>query len=594
MSFLAVTGFQAALLALVTTGVIVALYFLKLRHRRVFVASSLLWGRVLDERQAHSLWEKLRRLISIVLAVAIGLLIALAVARPEINWLTGGGERTLLVLDTSPSMLARTSDGQTRWQHAVDAAMRFVNASAPSSEFRVADTAGRVDAASTSDRRTVRESLERMTPVATMARFPVVDENTTQVRFITDGVVPLPLPQGPPEVKRMSVFQEADNVGITAFEIRSTPAAGLAYEAYLEVHNYGKEAKNATLTITGAGSRRIDRELHLATGEDFSGPFDLSRFEGGPILATIKTSGDALSADDVAYAYLPVQQKTKTLLVTAGNAYLETFLNLDSLVEPTVIKPAEYRPDPSFNAYIFDGFAPENAPPRPSLLLGSALKAEWLPASTGTLAKPHFDSWVEEHPVMRYVSLHDVLVDKASRVDASKVTVLAETPEKVPLILASDEPGRPRWIYVTFNLQGSDFPLHPGFPLFVDNALAWLSREPLALRRQPGLVTVPIEQAEIKTLDGKVVETHSDGAATIFDALQPGLYSATHEDFRQHIAVNLASSQYSDINKTVSQKDAPASRVGGWLQQELWFYMLGVAALLIGAEWFTYHKGITL
>ena len=41
MSFLAVTGFQAALLALVTAGAIVALYFLKLRHRRVFIASSL-------------------------------------------------------------------------------------------------------------------------------------------------------------------------------------------------------------------------------------------------------------------------------------------------------------------------------------------------------------------------------------------------------------------------------------------------------------------------------------------------------------------------------------------------------------------------
>src|SRR5215510_4548964 len=152
MTFLALTGLQAALLALVTAGAIVALYFLKLRHRRMVVASSLLWSRVLDERQSQSLWEKLRRLISILAAVLIGLLIALAVARPEVHWLTGGGEKTLLVLDTSPSMLARTRDGRTRWQHAVDVALGRVNASAPSSEFRVADTAGRIDAAATSDR----------------------------------------------------------------------------------------------------------------------------------------------------------------------------------------------------------------------------------------------------------------------------------------------------------------------------------------------------------------------------------------------------------------------------------------------------------
>jgi len=90
---------QATILALLTAGAIVALYFLKLRHRRMIVASSLLWGRVLDERAAQSLWEKLRRVISIVVAVLIGLLIALALGRPEIHWLTGGGERTLLVLD---------------------------------------------------------------------------------------------------------------------------------------------------------------------------------------------------------------------------------------------------------------------------------------------------------------------------------------------------------------------------------------------------------------------------------------------------------------------------------------------------------------
>src|SRR6187402_2085138 len=113
MRFLALTGLQAALLALITAGAIVALYFLKLRHRRMVVASSLLWGRVLDERQAQSLWEKLRRVISIALAVLIGLLIAMALGRPEIHRLTGGGERTLLVLDASPTMLARTSDGKT-------------------------------------------------------------------------------------------------------------------------------------------------------------------------------------------------------------------------------------------------------------------------------------------------------------------------------------------------------------------------------------------------------------------------------------------------------------------------------------------------
>jgi hypothetical protein len=569
----------------------VGLYFLKLRHRRYMVASSMLWGRVLDERQAQSLWEKLRRLVSILLAVVVGLLIALAVARPEIHQLTGGGERTLLVLDTSPTMLTRATDGNTRWQHAVDAALRTVHSSAPSSEFRIADTSGRFDAAPTSDRRVIREVIERMKPTAGIPRFPEADGETGNVRFITDGVVPLRLPKG---AVRESVFEQAENVGITAFEIRSTPSAPLAYEAYLEIHNYGRESKKVTLAVAGAGGARIERALDLKPGGEFGEPFDLSKFEGG-IRATVQAAGDTFSLDDVAYAYLPVNRTTKTLLVTEGNSYLEALLRVDSLVDPTVIKPAQYQSDLSVDAYIFDGFAPANPPSRPALVIGGMpINAAWLPKSAGNMVKPRFASWMENHPVMRYVSLHDIVLQKASRVGETNLTVLAESENKSPLILASDEPGKPRLIVLAFGLGDSDFPLHSGFPIFVENALAWLSREPLALRRQPGLVTIPMAGAEITGLNGEAVPSRSRGEETTFEAGEPGLYIATQNERRQHIAINLASPVYSNVNATVSRSDPAAAGEAGWLQQELWFYMLCAAAALLIVEWFTYHRGITV
>jgi|SRR5688572_1091889 len=591
MRFLALTGIQAALLALITAGAIVGLYFLKLRHRRLVIASSMLWGRVLDERQAQSLWEKLRRLISILAAVVIGLLIALAVARPEIHWLTGGGERTLLVLDTSPSMLARTSDGSTRWERAVAAALRTVNASAPSSEFRVADTAGRIDAAPTTDRREIREAIERMKPVSGTPSFPEKDTETAHVRFITDGVVSLALPRG---TVRESVFEEADNVAITAFEIRSTATSALAYEAYLEIHNYGSRDRETHLAISGAGGQHIERTLNLKAGGEFGGSFDLSKFEGGGIRATIQAGGDALSLDDTAFAYLPIDRTAKTLLVTNGSPYLEALLKLDPLVDLTIIKPGQYQPDPSFDAYIFDGFAPMSAPPRPALFVGEVPNTNWLPQSKGTLAKPRFATWAEDHPVMRYVSLHDVALERAVQIENMEAQVLAETSDHAPLILASPEQQRPRWVLMAFSLKNTDFPLHSGFPLFVDNALGWMSREALALRRQPGVISVPLAQAEVKRLNGDRLESYARGNLTMFEAAEPGLYIATHEETRQYVAVNLASPQYSNLNKTVSLKDAPAAVTAGWLQQELWFYMLAGAALLLVVEWLTYHRGITV
>src|SRR5690348_11013201 len=99
MTFLALTPLEALLLTLLTTGAIVSLYFLKLRHRRVVISSSFLWKRVLVDRQSHSLWEELRTIISVLIAVTIALLIALSLARPEIESLTGKNERIVIVLD---------------------------------------------------------------------------------------------------------------------------------------------------------------------------------------------------------------------------------------------------------------------------------------------------------------------------------------------------------------------------------------------------------------------------------------------------------------------------------------------------------------
>src|SRR5215469_7006466 len=104
MSFLALTPLQALLFGTLTAATVISMYFLKLRHRRVVISSSILWKRVLDERQSHSLWEKLRTIISVAIAVTIALLLGLALARPEVESLTGKNERIVLVLDTSPTM----------------------------------------------------------------------------------------------------------------------------------------------------------------------------------------------------------------------------------------------------------------------------------------------------------------------------------------------------------------------------------------------------------------------------------------------------------------------------------------------------------
>jgi len=596
MRFLALTAFQSATLALLTTAAIIALYFLKHRRRRLVVSSALLWKRVLAKHLENSLFERLRRILSILIAVAIGLLVAMSIAQPEIEWLTGKTTRTIIVLDTSPSMQARRSDGRTRWQHAVDDATSLVNQGSVRNQVRIVDTAGQFDSAFTTDRKELRRMIASLHPVNSPTRFPHMEttaaksQDAPQIYLITDGVSPLGVPAG---VTSISEFQAASNVGITAFEVRSIPSSVLAYEAYLEVTNFGKSVRNVDITISGAGQQRMSRSVKIDPGKSYSEAMNVSKFDGGGIRASVASDGDAFSPDDVAFAYLPVKRRAKTLLVTSGNKFLESVLKLDSLIELSVTNPAGYTGSGDYDAYVFDGFAPQQQPARPALIIGAqgTQNVSWLPKHLGSIAKPSFESRLETHPVMKHVVLNDVTVDSAARIDPANLTVLAASAANTPLIVASE---RPQWILLTFDLNSSDLPYHAGFPLFIDNAMSWFGRDRLALRRMPGMVDIPIAGAQIRTIDGQAIPSRDSLNGTVFEASDPGLYVANRGDVSQYIAVNFANRQYSDINSSHVRDSKSTPGSPPLLRRELWYYMLITALLLIGAEWFTYHRRITL
>jgi hypothetical protein len=585
MNFLALTPLQALLLGTVTAASVIALYFLKLRHRRVFISSSILWRRVLDERQSHSLWEKLRKIISAAIAVTIALLIALSLARPQIESLTGKNERIVIVIDTSPTMNTQTSAGKSRWEHAVDEAKALLDSGGPTTEFRVIDTSGATASAFTTDRNEVRRLIDQMSPKTSDPQFPKVDGRDAQVYFVSDGVA---IHNTPSFVRKVSVFEAANNVGITAFEIRSIPSTPQGYEAYLEVQNFGQPAE-VGITLSGTGGQRANRTVRLGTGEIYKDVFDLSQFGGGGIRAAVQTKDDALPLDDIAFAYLPVKRKTRTLLVTKGNHFLETALKLNNYVDLMVTDPASFRESPTIDAYIFDRFAPATAPSRPALIIGTP-NAAWLKPVLGDVQKPEITAWSDKHPVMQYVSVHDVAIERASRIDPGNLTVIAAS-KQTPLIVASD---KPKWVMLTFDLDSSDFPFHVGFPVFIDNVLSWFNREQLAINRSPGIVDVPLANAQIRTIEGKNISSDQQLGKTIFRTSDPGLYAASQGDERIHVAVNLSNAAFSDVNRSVFKTDQRAAEQHYWLRRELWFYMLVAAVMLVSIEWFTYHRRVTL
>src|SRR5439155_663558 len=80
-----------------------------------------------------------------------------------------------------------------------------------------------------------------------------------------------------------------------------------------------------------------------------------------------------------------------------------------------------------------------------------------------------------------HVAAGEVSIERANRIDSQNLDVVAGSKE-TPLIVVSKNP---QWLMLTFDLGSSNFPLQNGFPIFIENVLAWFNREQIALGRSP-------------------------------------------------------------------------------------------------------------
>lgn len=593
MSWLALAPWQVWTLAAVTAAAVAWLFFLKLRHPRRAVPSLLLWRRALEQQRPQSTVERLRRLVSLLVTLAIALLLALAPGRPTLGD-AGRPAVVTIVIDTAPSMAAKTADGRTRLDHAKARARSIIAEAGPAARVRVIDTSGRVTEIGDASPADASRALDALTVWPGPDRLPRFEADGRDAIVVTDGVRRRTWPA---RATRVSVFEPAANVGITAFDVRPAPARPLAYDAYVEIANASPDRRRAELSIRDAKGVRLRRAVELAPGDRYRDALDVTGLARGEIRATVSAPGDAFALDDVAVAYVPWDEPVRTLLVTDGNLPLETALHLDPAIDVTTVRPSAYTGDERADVCVFDRFAPEREPAQPALLLRPSATA-WLSRIAqvgGEVARPVVRTWDGAQPVLRFVKGADIRIDRADRLqparEAPGVQVIADAAD-TPLVMTADRPVRR--VLVGFDLRDTDFPFQLGFPLFLRNAIVWLAgvREPI--RAAPGMVAAPWPDVEIVNAEGSAVAARRVLDATIFDAPAPAVFFARHPGGRVPIVVNHADPAFSNVNASEFNGPTPPDTAAPGDGGELWRMMLVLAFVLVAVEWCTFHRRITV
>jgi len=603
---LATLGWVAA----IAGGLTVTAYILKMRRRRFEVPFSTLWHRVLREKEATSLWKRLKRWLSLLLALLMLGLLLFAALEPELGEQDDDAQNVVILLDASASMKA-VDEGEDGKASRMDAAVEIVDDILGSLGGGDAAMVMRMDGQTTpltrfeSDMpklvRLVRQVQPSDTPAdlrraLSAAADALRDRKNPHIILVGDGaydeealnaVVWKKAPEnrldaidlGGIDLRYVPVGSTGENVGIVAFNARRYATDKTSYEVYIEVQNFGKKAARRKLVLYNGDVATDVRTLELKPGEKLRQIYSRGGGEDSVLRASleIETKGDgaakdkrdAFALDDEAWALLPARRKQKVLLVTRDNLFLEAAMLVYDNVEVDKLLPEEFDQAvakgtlPEYSAVVLDEHAPANLPPPPTGLIYFHPSGDHAPFKVRSeVVNPHITDVNEEHPVMRWISMGDTHFDKTDvfEVDSGKGQVVLASSVRNPIIAAMRTKER-KIVACGFSVGGTDFVLRVGFPLLLVNAFDWFAADEADLMttyatgtrvRVPMDGVVGAREADVISPTGRISRAPvADGFATFY-ASEVGVHRLAAKEGDKVIAevklaANLSSPTESDI-----------------------------------------------
>ena len=444
MEFLGLTATQLFTLFGIAGGAVMILYILKLRRRRVPVPFSRLWERILVDRPTSSLFSQLKRILSLLVQLALLALMVFALADPRVRAASTTGRNVIVLLDASASMKATDVPGG-RGHVAREAVRRMIREMGSNDRMLLAQMDAEITPLSpmTDDVAALEPALREYAPRDTGTDFPramrfaldalrgmqhgeivVVSDGGVGAAHDSMGDIRLPADVG---LRFMPVGRSGRNVGISAFSARRYPLDKSRYEVLVEVRNYSPRAERVELTLSADGSPLEVTPLDLAPDgvvqrilADQSGANQT--LQAGITFAD--GTHDDLPADDRAYATLPARRRARILAVTSGNLYLRAGLLLDEYLDVTEVTPeaapARMR-DGHYDVVIEDGVTLP-APPGVNVLYlrpsgpDSPLEMDGATPEAATVPRPFVEHIEARHPLMRWMSdLEDTNIAMATR-----------------------------------------------------------------------------------------------------------------------------------------------------------------------------------
>ncbi len=606
-------------------GVILLLYVLRLKRRERIISSTMLWPTALRDLQANSPWQKLRSSLLMWLQIAFIALCVLALVRPAMRVLGIGGQNMAIILDASASMQA-TDVAPSRFAHAQNEALKLVSAlsAGDSATIISAGAQTRVLASPTTDKNALKRAINlaragdtpnNLGDAIQLASSLLQNKKGAQIYVLSDGSVPAlqDVATGSSGLQFVKIGNRNNNLAITALDARRGYSQGSQYQIFATVRNFSDREQTVNLELSRDGNVVAVRPLTIGAKDQQSQLFDDLNI--GPGLWSVRfDADDDLKSDNIAWTQIAPQRALRVLLVSDGNLFLERALNINpevKLFETNLARYASARAKSDFDVVVCDGQIPPDENQTNQLIFG-AVDANSPVTKNGVAPSPTVVDWDKKNPVTQFAPWSDVRFAQALAVTIKPWAQTLVDSERTPLIVAGQR-GAHRVVWCGFDLAQTDLPLRVAFPIFITNAVRWLSGanglgDTQTLRAgQPIPLDVPktVRNISITTPDNSKQtlaiadngDSNDQAAPQFSGADRVGVYTAQSDDaqWTNRFAVSLLSAQESDLQPRDALPVSNGKSVGGenhpLANRELWSWFVLAALALLGLEWWIYHRG---
>lgn len=546
---------------------ILLFHFYRGRVRRLPVPTLHFWEQVLVEEERRTALRRLRHYASLLLSLLALVLLTSAVAEPRAS----APRRWAVVLDSTPSMGARTDDGRTRLAAAVDAARDFLRTRARGDQAAVFDLEGPLRPF-TSDLEALAARLEPPAPTRVKDLPGDFFADGLQVVFFTDREVEVPA-----HWTVVAVGRPAPNAGWVDGHLARRPGEKSA-TLTLELGDFGAlEGRTEVLRVNRAEAGRRPAAAGRRT-------WPIEAPDGG-LVEVVLEPPDAFPDDDAASFILPPRAPPPVLVVHPGEPDALLMRALHVLRESGVageISATTPRPDVLSKlgegaVAVFD----RTPAPRPEL------RGTYLTFGAGAppaIEGPSVVDWDRDSPLNRGADWAGLRLKAARKLDGPALLLAAEG----PVGTWSAGGGRVDARF-GFALEESDLAVRPAFLALLFNLCDWgawrglrsfppeaRAGEPLRPERR-----LWIEEGELTVEQGTWSDRLSARAGRPESAprLGAGFARVSAEGRSEWIGANVFDAAESDLRGP--SPDGPPPPAAPWLSRVPWAVPALAAVLLL-------------